>query len=348
MPSPDSETTDDLHSDPAGLGDVARLAGVSEKTVVRALNGSPLLGDAAHNAVRDAIAQLGFVADRQLYAPVARRTNPVFLVVHDDPFDPFLSEVQAAMVSALGGHPHALCVVRHDASAANAMRNLGDFLELHRPSGAVLMPSLAQPHAVAGLLWEYGARSVRLGAGSNAGRFGCMTSLDRVGAANAVRWLAEQGHRRIGFIASEDDPCATPRELGYLDAMADLELDRGPALIAGGTGGFEAGLKAGGELLEISPAPTAILASSDAVAAGLIRAASAKGVAVPGALSVIGFGDTPLARELTPALTTVRVSMREMAHRATQMLLDPDNPVSESHCAPAILVERETVAACQV
>jgi LacI family transcriptional regulator len=99
---------------------------------------------------------------------------------------------------------------------------------------------------------------------------------DREAAAAAVGYLIALGHRRIGVVGGPDEAGpAQERELGYLDAMADHDLDRGPALIANGDFSLESGVSAGNLLLEVSPRPTAIFAATDGMAAGVLHAARA-------------------------------------------------------------------------
>jgi len=327
------------------ISDVSRVAGVSEKTVIRAVNSSPLLADAVLERVRLAVAETGYVPGPDVRKTPDRRTGPQVLLVHDCCPQPHLADVMEGMLSALESSKYVLGIVRMDSASGNLERKFSDTLESVRPFACLIMPSLAMHGSLAGLAWEYGSRCVALAAERDPAIFASVISPERQGCADAVHRLAELGHRRIGFVASEDDPCARQRELGYLDAMAELELDRGPALIAGGDGGFDAGFDAAGEMMDISPAPTAILACTDEAAAGVIRAARMKRVDVPGQLSVVGFGDTPLAAQLTPGLTTVHVPMREMARSATLRLLDPQDSVSEVHMMPAYLIERDTVGA---
>jgi len=234
-------------------------------------------------------------------------------------------EAQAGMAAALKGSEYAICMHYLDSRPGLQLRALGDFLEYHRPSGIVLMPALAGNDELAGLAWEFGCGCARLGLEPKSGDPGRFSTDDRRAAADAVHHLLGMGHRRIGFIAGGAGMRqAQLRELGYLDAMAEHDLDRGPSLIASGDGSFESGLAAASLLLEVSPRPTAILAASDEMAAGAIHAALSKGIAVPHELSVIGFGDAPIAPAIWPPLTTMRVPLLEMAHAAASWLIDPE------------------------
>ena len=175
-----------------------------------------------------------------------------------------------------------------------------------------------------------------------------VASDDRTAMANVVIRLAKLGHERIGLVAGpEDDAAARERELGYLDAMADLELDRGPALIGSGDYSFASGLAAGRLLLQVSPRPTAIVAAGDSMAAGVLHAAREKNIPVPDALSIVGFGDTPLAPQLWPTLTTVRLPALEMAYAGALKLIRPDTAANLPVVFAAELVERASSAGAQ-
>jgi LacI family transcriptional regulator len=252
------------------------------------------------------------------------------------------------MAVALKGSEYALCIHCLDPRPGRQLRALGDFLEYHRPSGIVLMPPLSGNDELAGLAWEFGCGCARLGAEQQPGDSGRFSTDDRQAAADAVHHLIGKGHRRIGFITGADGMRqAQLRELGYLDAMAEHDLDRGASLIASGDGGFEAGLAAANLLLEVSPRPTAILSASDEMAAAAIHAALAKGIAVPHALSVIGFGDTPLAPVIWPPLTTIRLPLLEMAHAAASWLIDPERSEPATPQFALEFIDRATVAPAQ-
>ena len=84
---------------------------------------------------------------------------------------------------------------------------------------------------------------------------------------------------------------------------------------------FQAGLECAQTLLQVRPRPTAIFANNDEMASGVLVAAHQQGIAIPGELSVIGFDDTPLSRQVWPALTTVRQPVQEIAQIATELLI---------------------------
>jgi LacI family transcriptional regulator len=204
------------------------------------------------------------------------------------------------------------------------------FLETQRPAGVLLLPGVAEFDSIVRACNDIGCTPIRLGTTALDETAQTIVSNDREAAAGAVGYLIALGHRRIGLIAGpEDGGPAQERELGYLDAMADHDLDRGPALISAGDYSFESGISAGNLLLEVSPRPTAIFAANDAMAAGAIHAARARGIRVPEDLSVVGFEDTPVAAQIWPPLTTVRVPIAAMARAAACRLIFPAAAASQ-------------------
>jgi len=148
-----------------------------------------------------------------------------------------------------------------------------------------------------------------------------------VGATNwagglaATEHLLSLGHRRIGAIAGPGDYlCSRARIDGYRSALERAGIGFDPALVRHGDFEHEGGYVRGGELLDLTDPPSAIFAGSDQQAFGLYEAARQRGLRVPQDLSVIGFDDLPVARWVSPPLTTVRQPLAEMGRAAAQML----------------------------
>jgi LacI family transcriptional regulator len=146
-------------------------------------------------------------------------------------------------------------------------------------------------------------------------------AVDDFEAAHALTaYLVRLGHRRIGFIAG--DPAyraSAERCAGYLHAIADAGLAPGP--MEQGLFSFQSGLEAATRLLAHAPRCTAVFASSDDMAAGALAAAARSGLVVPRELSIVGFDDTPIAATVSPAITTMRQPIAEMAQTAVRLLL---------------------------
>jgi LacI family transcriptional regulator len=148
-------------------------------------------------------------------------------------------------------------------------------------------------------------------------------STNRLGASQAMDYLIALGHRRIGFVTGNIEmDCAHERLAGYREALDRHGIRSDPDLIR--TGDFHRPLAYRGtrELLELPEPPTAIFASNDVSALGVMDAVRDLGKRIPDDISIIGFDDIPDAARANPPLTTVRQPMFEMGRLAASMLLD--------------------------
>jgi len=148
-------------------------------------------------------------------------------------------------------------------------------------------------------------------------------AMDDVGAAREMtEYLLQLGHRRIGFITGHPEHFASiQRLLGFRQALQAQGITPDARYERHGGFDFESGLAAAREPLALTPPPTAIFASNDDMAAGVLRAAHELGWPVPARLSVVGFDDTYIARTVWPPLTSVHQPTYELAHAATDLLL---------------------------
>ena len=151
--------------------------------------------------------------------------------------------------------------------------------------------------------------------------------LASVGATNwagglaATEHLLGLGHHRIAAIGGpEAYLCSRARIDGYRSALERVGIAFDRALVRHGDFRHEGGFRCGGELLDLDSRPTAIFSGNDQQALGVYEAARQRGLRIPQDLSVVGFDDLPLARWVSPPLTTVRQPLAEMGRAAAQML----------------------------
>ena len=143
------------------------------------------------------------------------------------------------------------------------------------------------------------------------------------GGMAATDHLIGRGHRRIGAIAGPREYlCSRARLDGYRSGLDRARVAYRPELIRHGDFQHEGGFLGGGELLDLPEPPTAIFAGNDQQALGVYEAARQHGLRVPQDLSIVGFDDLPVARWVSPPLTTVRQPLTEMGQTAAAMLSD--------------------------
>jgi LacI family transcriptional regulator len=145
---------------------------------------------------------------------------------------------------------------------------------------------------------------------------------DRQAARSMTGHILALGHRRIAFVRGPQLSRDTDERLaGYREAMQEAGVVVDPRWIVTGNHMFESGVACGHQLLALSPRPTAVFASNDDMAAGVMHAAYASGLALPADLSVAGFDDSDIARTIWPPLTTVHQPLLEMAAAAVDALI---------------------------
>ncbi|HKV06657.1 MAG TPA: substrate-binding domain-containing protein, partial [Thermoanaerobaculia bacterium] len=175
-------------------------------------------------------------------------------------------------------------------------------------------------------------------------------NIDNYGGALALtRHLIALGHRRIAFVGgAPDNYDARERLRGYRDALRTYG-GGAPEIEVPGDFSEESGHRAAGAILALDPRPTAVFAANDSMAVGLLSALQEAGVRVPGDVAVGGFDDIPVARFLSPPLTTVRVGIAELGALAMERLLaaveEGDAFERRREVRPATLVVRGSCGA---
>jgi LacI family transcriptional regulator len=322
------------------INDVARLSGVSKKTVSRVINKSPLLNQATREKVEAVIAELEYVPNPQARA-LALRRNFLIGLIHDNPNAQMVLGVQEGILDTIRNTEFALVVQPVDRHSPTLLEDIPRFIEQQRLYGIMLLPPLSENDELARLCRKLGCTVVRMGSARLDDDAHLVASNDQQAVSEAVAWLAQLGHRRIGFVAGpEGFRSAQERELGFLDGMARAGLTPAPELSARGNYRFESGQAAGQKLLSVDSPPTAIFSSNDEMAAGVLHAARERGMSVPEDLSIIGFDDTAIAAHIWPPLTTVRWPIRAMARTAALKLTQPETAASEPSFFLSDLIRR--------
>jgi LacI family transcriptional regulator len=329
------------------LADVARLAGVSPATVSRVINDSAKkVAPELRERVQAAVAQLHYVPNAHAQNVARPRKSAVGVIVHDVS-DPYFAEITRGLQRQAGAHDRLLVI-------CNSYR------EPERELAYVALLRAQQVHALilAGSGYHDDEFTARLNGELNAyqqggGRVAVIGRHELVGSAvlpaNEAGAYALAckviglGHRRVGVIAGPRTLTTTTDRLsGVRRAAGELGVPLAPEQIVYADFTRDGGAVAAAELLAAAPGLTAILALNDSMAVGTLATLRERGVAVPEQISVTGFDDMPIARDVTPALTTVRLPLVAMGERAMALALGDDaGPISEP--APSEIVWRSSV-----
>jgi LacI family gluconate utilization system Gnt-I transcriptional repressor len=304
------------------LGDVARLAGVSPITASRALNTPAQVAKETLERVRDAVARTGYVPNRLAGGLASARSRLVAAVVPTIAGPVFMEMVQA-LTSELDAAGYQLMLGQSGYTESREDALL-DAIIGRRPDGIVLTGIMHTPEGRRRLLasgipvvetWDLTPTPIDMLVGFS----------HTQAAAAVVQHLQARGRRRLALL-SGDDERARRRNRGFIDEALRLGLirhaDELPVLQVPAPTTLGGGRRALGELLQRLPEVDGVFCSSDLLALGVLTEASARGIAVPGRLSVVGFGDLAFAADTHPALSTVRIDGTGIGRQAARFIVD--------------------------
>lgn len=328
------------------IAQVAEAAGVSPATASRVLSDSryPVRIE-TRDRVLEAARALDFRPNLLARALATSRSSIVAVIVHDIS-DPYFGEIVRGVEDVAQDQGFQVLVSSSDRDPERELEIL-ELLLAYNVDGVVLSGgSLQDEHyerecrRLFRSFAERGRAVVHLGPHHvDATR----VSIDNeAAAASMTRYLAELGHTRIGFI---DGPpqlsTADVRRKGYRRGLAEAGLDDDPGLVVPGGFTSEGGRAAAAELLDRRPDVTAVFASSDLMALGVLHELRTRGIPVPDAVSVAGFDDVQGAQYTCPPLTTVMVPMRRLARTGFEVVLRIlDGEPARSQTLPTDLVIR--------
>jgi LacI family transcriptional regulator len=328
----------------ANIKDVSQAAGVSIKTVSRVLNNERYVRPATRARVEEAMAALGFQPSQAARALAGGRSFQIALVC-SNPGPYYLHGLIAGLRGRCAAEGVRLIVHAYEVEADRLGADVLTFFRQMRFDGAILTPPIVDNEPVLDELERARTPYVRISPGVQLER-SASVAIDNEGAARAMtERLIALGHRRIGFVVGHQSFAVSNQRLaGYLDALraAGIPLDLG--LVQQGWFDFRSGQAAAEQMLDLADPPTAIFASSDDMAAGVLNIAHQRGIRVPDQLSIAGFDDTDLASLVWPTLTTMCQPIRAMAEKAAELLF---SGTVEQIVLPSELVERASTAPCR-
>lgn len=296
--------------------DVAKLAGVSQKTVSLVLNNDATysIPPETRQKVNDAIATLGYVPHRMARGLRNNKTYTIASIIPDiaNPFYPaFLRGVQ----DVAEAHQYDIIIYNTDGVAEKEKHCLASAMESQVDGiiGMFFFP-ISREHLQNITVPFVGINSAIDLPNSD------LVYVDCAEAARVVTaYLIEKGHTRIGFISGFPD---LDRLVGYQKALADYGLPQDESLIHHGNFLETSGYRAMQELLQLTPRPSAVFAANDLMALGAYQAIREAGLRIPEDIAVVGFDDIPAAKMLTPALTTVTQFQETLGRRVAEMMFE--------------------------
>ena len=298
------------------LASVAEEAGVSLSTISKVLNGRPDVSAATRGRVEDMLTHHGYLRRKSAHAG----TGLIELVFHELESAWSMEIIRGVEdVAAENG----MSVVLTESGSRHAPAP--DWIEgvlRRRPVGVVLVFSDLPTEYRESLRSRAIPFVIIDPAGDPSPDVPSVGSANWSGGLMATRHLIELGHTRIAAITGpEDMMCSHARIDGFRSAMNSAGLTINPEWIRFGDFHTSGGQQHGRELLEGPDRPTAIFAGSDLQALGVLEAVRGLGLRVPDDLSLVGYDDIPLARWVSPRLTTIRQPLKRMAEEASRLVI---------------------------
>lgn len=298
--------------------DVARLAGVSPMTVSRVINDESSVRESTREAVNRAIRELDYSPNKAARSLASASQVKIGLLYYD-PSSTFLSAMLIGVLEqARSSDTQIVVVACADGPEINTVIEglLEDGID-----GMILAPPLCDSKIVFSTLKEKAIPAVTVGSRHHEPHISSVSIDDHLAASILTQHLIGLGHRRIAFlIGSAGQSASQYRLAGFRQAMENAGLEIHDELVIQGEFSYRSGMESAERLLALDHPPTAVLASNDDMAAGVISCAHRHHLDVPEDLTVCGFDDSMIATTIWPEITTIRQPIAMMSKQAIEIL----------------------------
>jgi DNA-binding LacI/PurR family transcriptional regulator len=297
------------------LEDVAKRVGLSTASVSLVLSNAPGPSATTRQRVLEAAAQLGYRPDRNASLLARRRRHLIGVMM--DVRNMFHAELVQHLLRSAEAVRYDL-VLSPLTPTRDEQRAVETLLDFRCEALILLGPDVPSAHIVA--LGRQVAVVV-IGRRIGADDVDVVRAADDKGVGRAIDYLASLGHRRIAFIDGGRGTIASDRRRGYRVAMRRHQLTEQIRIIPGDHT-EEAGTRAAQSMLATGDLPSAVMASNDRCALGVLDSLNRAGIHVPGSVSLVGYDDSALARLAHIDLTTVSQNAREQAEQAVAAVVE--------------------------
>jgi LacI family transcriptional regulator len=320
--------------------DVARLAGVTQPTVSRALRNDPRVAPETMLRVIEAADKLGYVASDLGRSLSAGETRQIAMVADLD--NPLYPQLVAPVHDELAGFGYRTVLFAERGDEIALYERLFD-----RSVDGVVLTTTRLRSSLPRELHERGLPFVFVNRVSERTPGDAVVGANADGARQVAELLLELGHRRIAAILGPaETSSARDRQAGFERALSEGGVELPPARVHHGWFAHRHGIEGFDAVWRGRHKPTAIFCVNDAVAIGVLSAASERGVSVPDDVAVVGFDDIDMASWPAFRLSTVHNPIEEMARQAVRLLverLQGDHGAEPTHLElPVALVLRST------
>jgi LacI family transcriptional regulator len=317
-PNPAAKTSRSAQPRPV-MKEVADRAGVALSSVSRVLNGHPDVSEVMRNRVIDAVAALGYEPDMLAQSLRTGATMTIGFLVGDIS-NPLMSQIALGAETKLRAAGYTTMLTNSINDPTLDVQHLRLFQQ-RRVDGLLLSLSDEADPAINAALERLEVPGVLVDRQLDGSPFAAVLSDHASGIGAAVTKLVELGHTRIGMVSG--NPNVRPsRERASALRKTCRSASGVSAVVKASAFSSEHGYRATLDMLRAVDAPTAVIAGSNQILVGVLRALHELELSVPGDISLITCDDIPLAEFLTPPITTVSRDFAAMGHLAAELLLD--------------------------
>ncbi len=303
------------------IREVAVLAGVSIKTVSRILNNEPYVTEITRKKVNAAIHHLGYVASMPARRLASGQSYTIGLIFHNASWH-YFQDVQMNVMETANKYGYSLLLHPCDITNHNHAHEIMKLVTQKQVDGFIFTPPSDNANDLIQKLEMMHFPFVRLSPMDRESNLPFVTATDRQGALDMTKYLQELGHKRIAYVAGpQAQRAAHDRLAGYKDALLSAGCPYDPEIVIQGDDHFESGYTSAVKFIAMKNRPTAIFCNNDEMAAGAMSAVFEVGMNVPKDISVAGFDNIPLARQIWPPLTTIDQPISKIAKKATKHLM---------------------------
>jgi LacI family transcriptional regulator len=311
----------------ATINDVAKMAGVSIKTVSRVINNEPSVRQLTRDKVQSAVTELNYQPN--LAARNLAGTNSFSVAyIYDNPNAYYVIDTQEGILSACKKQGFELLIHPCSSQKENITEEIISMVKQARIAGLILTPPFSEMPDFVKRMLELKVKVVRIMSGDVAPDelTPCIMINDREASQTITQHLIDLGHKKIGFLAGDAEHMSTiERYKGYRRALKANDIDFDKELVVEGKYSFESGVQGAKKLMSPESTkehPSAIFSCNDEIAAGALFAARLMNTDIPEKLSIVGFENSPFSRQTWPKMTTADQPNKEIAENAANLLIN--------------------------
>lgn len=333
----------------ATMRDVAKLAGVSQPTVSRVLNnndGNVPIRDETRAKVMAAVAELGYRPNMHARSLRTQQTNLIAVLMADitNSFYPHIAYTIQKVARQRG---YDVMISNSDHLYDNE-KHFCETIIRRSVDGVIMVPIHLTIEDIDQFQQKTGIPISVLGQHVQHPQIDVVYADDEAGIYNATRWLIEEkGHQQLGYVGVPDMlPPGPRRRKGFLQAIADKNLQVSPQHILESDFTLDGGRRTGAALLNMDQLPTGLIVANDAMALGIILSLQEGGVRIPEDIAIIGYDNIPEATIIRPTLTTIEQNSADIGYKLINLLFErienPELPSRRVQTANKLIIRDTT------